>query len=129
MSDRAAEMIEKARATMRSWALIADFLDHNRDIASRATCYRDAVLVCLNLEPDPVTVIAEYANRASATGARIEADINGKHSGLKAWFGETCISFYAESEQVCEVAPGVPSLAGPLAALVSEPAASSGETR
>lgn len=126
---RDAQTIEKARDAMRSWAKIADFLDHNRDIASEATWYPGYVLVCCVHVQDPAAVIAEYANRASAAGARIVSDINVEHAGLNAWFGKAYISFYAQSEQVCEGAPDAPSLVGPLTALAAESAASLGETR
>ncbi len=129
MSDRATQTIDKARDAMRSWAKIADFLDHNRDIASEATWYPGYVLVCCVHVQDPAAVIAEYANRASSAGARIVSAINVEHSGLDAWFGKAYISFYAKSEQVCEVAPGAPSLVGPLAVLAAASASSSGETR
>lgn len=124
ISSRAVQAVEKARENAHSWNRIAVFLQENQDLAARA--YHSVVEPCVMIsvigEDDPVAAIVEYAGRASAAGAQIEATIRARHSGLTARFGSASVEFYARSEQVCAgpVSVSTPSLVGPLAALVAE---------
>jgi len=117
------QAVETARELARSWERVALFLADNKDIAARGrySAVKPCVRVSVTHEADPVAAMAEYARRAAAAGAEIEAEIRDTFSGVHARFGAAYVEFYAWTEQVVVAVPAVsPSLVGPLAALVAE---------